>query len=138
MKLAIYICTYLIVVHADDEQHQPNLDGGVIHDLNVHPTDDEHQAVREVIPDLNVHPTNDEHQTVGEAIPDLNMRPTYDEHQAHGEAIPDLNVQPTHIEQQADGDVAFDVLDEQDDFYLNLLVPGQHEEMQQSMISNLH
>ena len=66
------------------------------------------------------------------------MWPTYDEHQPDEEAIPDLNVQPANIEQQADGDIAFDVPNEQDDFDLDLLVPAQQEEMQQSMISNLH
>jgi hypothetical protein len=38
-------------------------------------------------------------------------------------------VKPTDIEQQADGDITFDIPDEQDDFHLNLLVPGQHEGM---------
>jgi len=47
-------------------------------------------------------------------------------------------VQPANFDQQPDVDIAFDVIDEQDDFDLNLLVPAQHEEMQQSMITNLH
>ena len=119
MKLTIYICAYLTIVHADDEQHQPNRDGWPILDLNAHPPDDEEQAV-------------------GEAIPDLNVEATYDDHQPDGEAIPDLNVQPANFDQQPDGYIAFDVIDEQDDFDLNLLVPAQHEEMQQSMITNLH
>lgn len=135
MQLSIYTCAYLTVVHADDEQHQP--EGWAKVDLNVHPTDDGHQEGREALPDLNVHPTNAGHQAVGEAISALNVRPT-DEHQADREAIPDLNAQPADIAQLADRDVAFDVPDQQDDVDLNLLFPAQHEGRNQSMLSNLH
>lgn len=119
IKLARYICAYLTAVHAEDEHHQSNPDGWARLDLNALPT-------------------GDEQEPVGKAIPDLNVQPTYDEHQLDGEAIPDLNVQPADIEQQADGDIAFDVPAEQYDFDLDLLIPSQHEEMQQSTISNLH
>jgi hypothetical protein len=118
MKLAKYICAYLTAVHADDKQHQHNLEGWDILDLNVHPTSDEHQAIGGAIPNLNVHPTDDEHQ-------------------ADGDAIPDLNVQLTGIEQQADGDVTFAVPDEQDGFNFNLQASAQYEEMQESMITKL-
>jgi hypothetical protein len=124
-------------VHADDKQHQHNLEGWDILDLNVHPTGDEHQANGGAIPNLNVHPTDDEHQTIGGAIPNLNVWSTNDEHQADGDAIPDLNVQLTGIEQQADGAVAFAVPDEQDGFNFNLQASAQYEEMQESMITKL-